>query len=298
MKTAYLALVAGSTCRGQSGGGDGVAKEGETPAQPAIVEVPGVDTSTLTPRERREFSTYVTEFLAPCPDVPVSLAQCVREKRACGKCAPAAKLVAKSVRDGMSREQVEAAYKNRFAPDRVKNVPVDGSPVKGAEDAPVTVVEFADFECSACGRANPAVEKVLETQKGNVRFVFKHYPLPIHPHGEAASRAAFAAGQQGKFWEMHKKLFDNQRHLEAMDLEGYAKDLGLDLAKFRADAKGQAATDRIDRDKKLGDSLGLKGTPTFYINGREFNFRSDLVGELNEWIEAEVGGAKAAEAAK
>ena len=93
----------------------------------ADVKVEGVDTSSLTAREKKEFSTYVSEFLSPCSNVPVPLAQCVNEKRACTKCLPAAKYVLKGVRDGKTREQVEKTYKNRFDPEKVKNIVLDGS---------------------------------------------------------------------------------------------------------------------------------------------------------------------------
>ena len=152
-----LALASGgSTCKGQSTTTDTATKDPQSAAV-AEVTLPGVDSSSLTPRERKEYSAYVTEFLAPCAEIPVSVAQCVTEKRACPRCMPAAKFVLKGVRDGMSREQIEAAYKNRFAADTVKNVAVDGSPSKGPEAAPVTLVEFADFECAHCGAFAPVL---------------------------------------------------------------------------------------------------------------------------------------------
>jgi protein-disulfide isomerase len=206
------------------------------------------------------------------------------EKRACPRCTPAAKFIFKSVRDGMSREQVEEAYKNRFQADRIKNVSIDGSPIKGSDGAPVTLVEFADFECPFCGVMAPRLEKLAAERAKDLRVVFKYMPLPAHPHGEIAARAAFAASQQGKFWEMNKKLFENQKHLETADLEGYAKDLKLDLNKFRTDMNSPAATERLERDRKLADAVGVKGTPTIFINGRNV----DLSQDLNEWINFEL----------
>lgn len=273
--------TSGSTCRGQSdaGGGD-VPKEAAT----RDVTLVGVDTGALTPREKSEWSGYVSEFLAPCADTPVPIAQCVRENRACSKCLPAAKYILKGVRDGQSREQIETSFKNRFDAKRVRDVPIDGSPSKGPESAPVVVVEFADFECPFCASIAPVFEKAWEERKEKVRFVFKFMPLPGHPHGEISARAGIAAGLQGKFWEMNKKMFGNRDHLEESDLQSYAKDLGLDLAKFRADMNSQAATDRLAQDRKLADSLGVKGTPTVYVNGREFDVRQDL----GDWINLEL----------
>jgi protein-disulfide isomerase len=273
------AVTSGSTCRGQSEGG------GDAPKETVSKEVslPGVDTSALTPRERNEWSSYVSEFLAPCADTPVPIAQCVKENRACSRCLPAAKYLLKGVRDGQSRDQIEKSFQNRFDPKKVRDVPIEGSPTKGPESAPVVIVEFADFECPFCASMAPVFDKTWTERQDKVRFVYKFLPLPAHPHGEPAARAGFAAAQQGKFWEMNKKMFANREHLEQSDLESYAKELGLDLAKFRTDMTSQAATDRIAADRKLADTLGVKGTPTVFINGREYDLRQDL----GDWITLE-----------
>ncbi len=251
------------------------------------VALEGVDTSGLTPRERKDWGQYVSEFLSPCQNVPVPIAQCVQEKRTCAKCLPAAKYVLRGVKDGMTREQIEKSYKGRFDADKVKNVPIDGSPIKGTESASITVVEFADFECPHCAEVVPALDKLLEQNKSNVRIVFKCYPLPGHPHGDIAARASIAAMNQGKFWEMHHMLFANQRHLEQTDLDSYAKELGIEVSRFHADMQASATADRIARDKKLGEDLQIGGTPTIFINGRLFDGRQDM----NEWITLELGGA-------
>ena len=112
------------------------------------VELPGVDTHEFTPREKHEFARYVTELPAPCKAVAVPIGECVSEKRPCAACLPAARAVASAVREGMAREQVEALYKERFDTAATKTIPVDGSPSRGPESAAVTIVEFADFECT------------------------------------------------------------------------------------------------------------------------------------------------------
>jgi protein-disulfide isomerase len=291
--SAFLLLslgAVGSTCQRQSSGGAGetAAKDAPATATQGDVSLQGVDTSMLTPREKREWSSHVSTLMAPCSDTPVSVAQCVQEKRSCSKCLPAAKLVLRAVRDGMSQEQVEKTYHNRFDADRVKNVPLDGSPAKGPTDAPVVLVEFADFECPFCAMEAPVLEKTWQAHQGNLRFVYKFFPLSAHPHGESAARAAIAAGNQGKFWEMHDMLFANRDHLEAADIDGYAKSLGMDVSKMHTDMQSQATTDRIDRDKKLGESVGVQGTPSIFVNGREFDPRQDI----EEWLSFE-GAASA-----
>jgi protein-disulfide isomerase len=274
---------AGSTCHGQSSTGAGEPAK-DTASAPSDVTIPGVDTSMLTPREKKEWVGYVTTLLSPCSDQPVPVAQCVLEKRPCSRCMPAAKLLLKGVRDGLASEQVEKLYHNRFDADRVKNVPLDGSPAKGPESAQVVLIEFADFECPFCGREAPVLDKVVEKHAQDIRFVYKFFPISAHPHGESSARAAIAAMAQGKFWEMHDKLFQNQEHLEQADVDGYAKDIGLNLAKFHADMTSAATNDRLARDRKLADDLKIEGTPTIYINGRDFDARQDI----DEWISQEL----------
>lgn len=271
--------ISGSTC-GKSTAEDATK---EKPVPEVILD--GVDTGGLTPREKKDWGIYVSEFLSPCQNVPVPISQCVQEKRACAKCLPAAKFVLRGVKDGMTREQIEKSYKGRFDADKVKNVPIDGSPVKGPENAPITIVEFADFECPHCAEVAPMLDKVVEQNKNNVRMVFKFYPLPSHPHADIAARAAVAAMNQNKFWEMHHSLFTNQRHLEQTDLDSYAKELGIEVSRFHADMQAAATADRIAKDKKLGEDLQIGGTPTIFINGRQFDGRQDI----NEWIQLELG---------
>jgi len=287
------AFFAGSTC-GKSTE-DPATKEKPGPDVP-VVTLEGVDTANLTQREKKEWSAYVGEFLAPCKSTPVPLAQCVKDKRDCDKCVPAAKYIAKSVKDGFSREQVEKAYKNRFDPDKVLNVPIDGSPTKGPESAPITLVEFADFQCPHCGEFAPALDKLLDQHKTNVRFVYKFYVLGKFPNSENAARAAIAAGKQGKFWEMHHAIFANQEKLDQQGLDMLAKQVGVDPARMHADMQAPETADRIARDRKVGEEVRVSGTPTIFINGRQFDGHQDL----NEWIQMELAmlqGAKPASSA-
>jgi protein-disulfide isomerase len=265
----------------------GASGSGEVQKDHPEVTLEGVDTSSLTTREKKEWSGYVTSFAAPCSNVG-TVSQCVSEKKSCAACVPAAKFLLKGVRDGQTNEQIEKAYKNRFEAGKVRDVRIDESPSKGPENAALVVVEWADFECPHCGMMEPIMAKAFDTYKSQARFVFKFMPLGGHPHGEISARAGFAAFRQGKFWEMHDKMFRNQSHLEESDLLGYAKELGLDMNKFATDLKGNEAADRIARDKKLADELGVKGTPTIYINGRLFDAGAAPEQALMDWLSLEL----------
>jgi protein-disulfide isomerase len=293
-----LCLGGWSGCRDSSASSSsaGQASASAQPsAQPKEIVLPGVDTSAMTARERHEWSALVSELYAPCANVPVSVATCVLEKRPCGGCAKAAKWIATAVRDGAGEDLVRRAYKDRFDPASAKTLPLDGSPTKGPADAPVTIVEFADFECPHCRMAVPLVDAVLDAHPGKVRLVYKFVSLPMHVHAEPAARAAFAAGQQGKFWEMEHLLFERQEHLEDADLERYAKILKLDIAQWKLDMSSTATKDRVAQDQKLEQDLKLKGTPTIYVNGRELDIEADE--SLEERVASELGVPPAAESA-
>jgi Na+/H+ antiporter NhaA len=149
-------------------------------------------------------------------------------------------------------------------------VPVDEARdhARGPENAPVTVVEYGDFECPYCGMAEPAVRELL-ADFGDVRYVWRHLPLTdVHPHAELAAEAAEAAARQGAFWEMHDLLMDHQGALTARDLIGYASSLGLDTEQFTADVRKHAGAARVAEDVDSADLSGVSGTPTFFVNGQ------------------------------
>jgi len=142
----------------------------------------------------------------------------------------------------------------------------------GPDDAPVTLVEYGDFECPSCGAAYPIVEGVRKKMGARLRFVFRHFPLTqIHPHAMHAAEAAEAAGAQGKFWPMHDLLFEHQDALEDAHLIRYAKTLGLDEKRFTAELGGEAYAKRIREGIRAGIRSGVNGTPTFFINGARFD---------------------------
>ncbi|MFL5343934.1 MAG: DsbA family protein [Hyalangium sp.] len=151
----------------------------------------------------------------------------------------------------------------------VQKVELGTAPVKGAADAPVTLVAFSDFECPFCSRAATTVNQLEEEYKGKLRIAFKHQPLPRHPNAKLAAVASMAANEQGKFWEMHDKLFSNQTALDRPSLEKYAQELGLNMDKFKAALDSNKFEDYISKDSAQGTQLGASGTPTFFVNGRQ-----------------------------
>lgn len=250
-------------------------------AAPSIdVDLPGVDTHTLVPSERHTLGDLLAQELAPCPEVAVPVGQCVRERRACNKCVPAAQFLVKAVLDGLTNQQIDQMYKVRFDPSAAKTIPVDGSPFKGPADAQVVLVEFADFECPHCAAVAPVLDATWAEHKDRVRFVYKYLPLPMHAHAEIAARAAIAAGDQGKFWEMHDLLFSNAHALERTNLDAYAQQLALDMKKFAADFDSPETSSRLSQDLALADALDIHSTPTIYVNGRQFDGKTALA----DWL--------------
>jgi protein-disulfide isomerase len=164
--------------------------------------------------------------------------------------------------------------------------------VRGPDEARVTVVEYGDFECPHCGRAEPVVRQLLQRFGGELRFVFRHLPLvDVHEHAELAAEAAEAAGAQGKFWEMYDQLFAHQDALELTDLEEYARRIGLDVERFSADLESRRSALRVARDLANADVSGVAGTPTFFINGRRHYGAYDIR-SLTTAILAELGDAR------
>ncbi len=140
-------------------------------------------------------------------------------------------------------------------------------PSRGPATAPITIVEFSDFECPYCSRAEETVSEVMRVYGDKIRLVYRDLPLPNHKNAPKAAEAAHCAGEQGKYWEMHAKLFANQRALEVPALKGYAKDLKLDQAKFDKCLDSGATAAIVEESRKVGNEAGVNGTPAFFVNG-------------------------------
>jgi protein-disulfide isomerase len=185
------------------------------------------------------------------------------------------------------REVQYAKPRRGLKPDVIYPVPVQGSPQRGPATAPVTIVEFGDFECQFCARGNEVVEKMRKRYGDKLRIVFKHFPLSFHGHAFLAARAALAAEAEGKFWEFHDRLYQTRADFDEPALIAMAKELGLNPKKFKERLHSAEYDAKIIADQELGATLGIRGTPAYFVNGRaldgavpELEFRLAIQEEL------------------
>jgi protein-disulfide isomerase len=175
-------------------------------------------------------------------------------------------------------------------PGRVR-IDIGNSPTQGAAHAPVTIVEFSDFQCPYCGKVHAVLAQLMAKYDGRVRLVWKNQALPLHTNARPAAKAALAAGDQGRFWEMHDMLLSHQDKLDPAYYEAWAHDMSLDVARFKADMSSAKYDAILDADSQLGNSLGASGTPTFFINGQKVLGAIPLE-EFERLIDAELAAAK------
>jgi len=158
--------------------------------------------------------------------------------------------------------------------NKVYNIPLGTSAIKGNKSAPITVVEFSDFQCPYCARFSPTIDQVLKAYPNDVKFVYKDFPLSFHKQAKNAAKAARAAGEQGKFWEMHDLIFEKYATVNEVMFKEFATKLNLDMNKFLADFNSSKYDNLIQQDINLGRQSGVTGTPTLYMNGKRMQRRS------------------------
>lgn len=176
-----------------------------------------------------------------------------------------------------------------------------GDHVFGKKDSKVIVVEYGDFQCPGCGSAFPQLKTVAEKYKDKIAFVFRNFPLTaIHPNALAGATAAEAASLQGKYWEMHDKLYENQQDWSNVDASkrtdvfvGYAQEVGLNVDKFKADLTDKRIAEKISRDRALGTKLGVDSTPTIYVNQHKLDSTeiADLANRQGEKLTTRIDNA-------
>ena len=241
-----------------------------------VVATPGraelaVDTSGLDPQQLAAFSKLLTEEVCPC-DCPKTFGQCLQEGTQCKPAVLLAQWAIKSLEEGISPDSVAEALAKEIttgftAPPKTPTTA--GYAFKGSNKPKVTIVEYADFECTHCRAAGAVVEELVKKHP-EVRVVFKHYPLPFHAWARKAAIAAEAAALQGKFWPMHDALFATQDLLSDELILGHAKSLGLDAKRFAKDIADPALAKKVDDSRAEGASFGIDATPAFFVDGRPY----------------------------
>jgi protein-disulfide isomerase len=229
---------------------------------------------TATAEEKKkEMESAVRDYIKNHPEEVVAALQSGQEKQ----------------RQAQEEAEIKQALANRV------EVLIGDSPSQGPADAKITIVEFSDFQCPFCARSMETIDALMDRHKGGVRLVFKNAPLPFHDKAPDAAKAAMAAGFHGKFWEYRAKLLGNQNEWgKAADSKAlfvkYAKELGLDTARFEKNLADPVFQKRLDEDKAAAEKLGVGGTPTYFINGVRVTGARDI--SLFEKVIAEVAKDK------
>ena len=169
---------------------------------------------------------------------------------------------------GKPKPRDAAGARRPQTPDTNFDIKVGNAPVRGPANAKVTIVEFSDFQCPYCARVTPTLERIKAEYGDDVRLIFKHLPLPNHARAPAAHAASEAAHRQGKFWEMHDKIFEKPRDLAPATFERYASEIGLDVERYKRDVVSDSVKNQVDADLRQSRDLGVNSTPAFFINGR------------------------------
>ena len=151
----------------------------------------------------------------------------------------------------------------------VADVSIDDDAIRGDENAKVTIIEFSDYECPFCKKAEPTMKKILKNYDGQVRWVYRDFPMSYHKNAQLAAEASEAAHAQGKYWEYHDLIYENTKNLKKADLIKYAEQLGLDMEQFKSDLESGKYTEEVKKDLADGEAAGVDGTPAFFINGRK-----------------------------
>lgn len=273
---AVLALAACSKSTPEKKGDDPTAevedpKEAKAEEAPKSDIYPGFNFGMVKPSNRIKFVKFAKAELCPCEgNDAVSLHQCLQKTE--GRCKVAmqvAEMGAMMYEAGFSEtdvadkvsEYVDATKKNHV-------FKLDGRPFKGDENAPVVLVEFADFQCPHCREASLILSDIVEDHGKDVKVVYKHFPLSGHSFAPVASQAAVAAHRQGKFWPMHDLLFKHQKNLDPERLMEFAQRIGLNIQKFKEDLNDPAVVQFVTEDRKEGEDAKLTGTPSLYLNGK------------------------------
>ncbi len=243
-------------------------------------EYPGVDWHGIKGARKDAAMKFIRTEKCTC-GCNMAIAECRMKDPGCSYSRKEASLAMKGFADGRSAEEVKADVKKAAGePPPILEDPVKistaGDPAKGPDNARVTIVEFSDFQCPFCSKAVAEANAVVKQFPKDVRLVFKQFPLDFHAQAEFAAEAALAAQAQGKFWEMHDRMYAGFPDLRVATILQYAHEIGLDMNRFTSELDGHKYRARVQMEEKQGEDAGVGGTPTFFIDGKKYNGIFDL----------------------
>jgi thiol-disulfide isomerase/thioredoxin len=262
------------------------ADKGAAPSAEDSTPPPGIDISKLDDFERKVFFRVVNHESSACGKGH-SLIYSAKKDNACRASFYAVRYVAHLVDSGFTDSEIGEKLEKRFRTPRHTHIDISGAPSKGAPSGRVTVVEFVDYECPHCKHAQTLLRQLIEEYPSDVKVYFKHFPLSSHTNSRLAAEAAVAAAKQGKFWPYNDKIWANSDNLTPAILEKAAKEVGLDVARWRADMDSELAKGRVQSDRAEGVELGINGTPSIYLNGRKYEDPLEIA-SLKDWVDEEL----------
>ncbi len=243
--------------------------------------LPGVDMTGMSPASKNAALQVMRTEGCNC-GCENKIAECRVGDPGCGTSRRFGQFVVREASAGKTAPQIrEALIKYMKTPPPLLDVQstkllIDGDPVRGNPNARVTIVEFSDFQCPFCAEASEQVKQMIAKFPNDVKLVFKQFPLDTHSQAAIAAEAALAAQAQGKFWEMHDKLYANFRSLSRVRILAWAKEIGLDLPRFTADLDSHKFAARVKAEEQQGENVNVEGTPTFFIDGHRLNAAFDV----------------------
>jgi protein-disulfide isomerase len=259
----------------------------------------GVDLSGLSPAKTAETLKTLREYECTC-GCEMKVAECRVKDPGCAYSRGLSAAIAGAMKAGKSKtEALEAARTSKYGtappPPKLLDDPIEiataGSPVTGPADAPVTLIEFSDFQCPFCWKAAAQLREVLKAFPTQVKLVFRQYPLETHSQAALAAAAAIAANKQGKFWPLHDAMFANRQDLSRESISRLAAKAGLDVKRFEQDWPAKDTINAVMRDMADGERAGVDGTPSVFINGKRYHGSLELE-PMRAVIDAELKNTK------
>jgi protein-disulfide isomerase len=243
-------------------------------------ELPGIDWQGLTGAKKQAALNFLRSETCTC-GCNMKLAECRMGDPACADSRKLSNVAVKDFAAGKNVNEIRAELKKLASePPPVLDDPVKisitGDPYKGPDNARIVLVEFSDFQCPYCQKAVAEAYKIVGAFPKDVKLVFKQFPLDSHTDAEFGAEAALAAQAQGKFWEMHDRLYGGFPDLSRNTVMRYAKQIGLDIDRFTKEVDSHKYKDRVHAEEQEGEAAGVGGTPTFYLNGRRYNGAFEL----------------------